>query len=130
MRHIAIGIFLFAASAALAEEEVKGLVLPAVSLASEHRFNGMSLTNRNPALQLSVHYWRADGYYAGIWTTNVDFLDSNNTSIELDSYAGRNFNLGNDVELKLEGMYTAFNDDEPAPTYDFFQAKVGISRIL
>ncbi len=112
-------------------EEVKppkwGVLLPAISLASDYRFNGMSLSNREPVIQGSLHLWRPDGYYAGIWVSEVDFLDGE-TSIELDSYVGRNFSHGK-YETKVELMYSAFDDHGiPGPTYDFFQLKTGVKR--
>lgn len=102
-------------------------VFPAVTIASEHRFNGMSLSDGDPALQVSLHLWRSDDYYAGVWMTNVDFRDSANTSIEVDTYVGRNFEVSG-TDLKLEGMYSAFNDHEPGAKYDFFQVKFEASR--
>lgn len=127
---ILLAIWLAAPCAAEQEAVPKwGVLLPAISLTSDVRFNGMSLNNREPALQGSLHLWRPDGYYAGIWISQVDFLDGE-TSFELDSYAGRNFTREN-YETKIELMYSSFNDDDvPGPTYDFLQLKLGITRTL
>ncbi len=104
-----------------------GRLLPAVSLTSDHRFNGMSLTDRQPALQASLHLWRPDGYYAGLWLSQVDFRDGE-TTMEVDSYVGRNFRHGA-LESKVELMYIAFDDgDVHGPTYDFLQLKGGFRR--
>lgn len=104
-----------------------GVLLPAISLSSDYRFNGMSLNNRDPVVQGSLYLWRPDGYYAGVWVSEVDFLDGE-TTFELDSYIGRNFFHGN-YEAKIELMYSAFNDDDiSGPTYDFFQLKTGVKR--
>lgn len=107
----------------------QGRLLPALTIASEHRFNGMSLTDRNPALQLSLHVWRPDDYYAGIWMSNVDFRDGNDTSIEVDAYLGKNFDVAG-YNVAIEGMYSAFDDQEPGPKYDFFQLKLEASKDL
>lgn len=118
---------------ALASEEAveppkNGLLLPAISLSSDYRFDGMSLSNRDPALQLSLHWWRPDNFYAGIWASQVDFLDAAGTDIEVDSYAGKNFYQGK-YTWNVELMYTAFNDDDArGPTYDFLQLKAGGER--
>lgn len=112
-----------------AEDEVQSALFSAVTIASEHRFNGLSLTDRNPALQLSLHWWRSDGRYAGIWMTNVDYLDAHNTTLEVDTYLGRNFEAGV-YRLKAEAMYSWYNDHEAGPRYDFFQAKLEASRRL
>ncbi|MEM1231764.1 MAG: TorF family putative porin [Pseudomonadota bacterium] len=120
-------ICLSTADAAADDAPRWGVLLPAISLTSDHRFNGMSLSNRRPALQGSLHLWRPDGYYAGLWLSQVDFLDGH-TTLELDSYLGRNWTRGQ-YETKFELMYTAFNDEEaPGPTYDFLQLKFGVKR--
>jgi uncharacterized protein (TIGR02001 family) len=104
-----------------------GVLLPAISVTSDVRFNGMSLSNREPAIQGSLHWWRPDNFYAGIWLSQVDFQDAGGTSIEFDTYAGRNFYSG-DTEFKVEVLYSAFNDNGPGPTYDFLQFKLGTKR--
>lgn len=113
------------ASAEAAKPSRWGILLPAISLTSDYRFNGMSLNDRNPALQGSLHLWRQDGYFAGLWISEVDFLDGE-TSLELDSYFGRTFKRDS-YETKVELMYSAFNDDDVnGPTYDFLQLTIGV----
>ncbi|MCB1692155.1 MAG: TorF family putative porin [Pseudomonadales bacterium] len=122
-----IALLFFLSPVAVAEPAVQSALLPAVTIASEHRFNGLSLTDRNPALQLSLHYWRSDGWYAGVWMTNVNFLDAHNTTLEVDTYVGSEVRAGS-WRVKIQGLYSAFDDHEPGPAYDFFQAKVEGSR--
>ena len=108
-------------------EFIQGRLFPAVTIASEHRFNGMSLTDRNPALQVSIHWWRPDNWFAGVWMTNVVFLDQNGTNYEFDTYVGRQFRSG-EIEWVVQGLYSSFDDNEVGPSYDFFQASVEASR--
>ena len=104
-----------------------GVLLPALSVASDYRFNGMSLSDRKPVAQVSLHLWRPDGHYAGLWISEVDFLDGE-TTLEIDSYIGRDIKHGK-FNSKFELMYSAFNDDQvPGPTYDFIQIKTGTTR--
>lgn len=124
----------FGASTETDDETTKpprhGLLLPAISLVSDYRFDGMSLSNRDPVAQLSLHWWRPDNFYAGIWASQVNFLDGAGTDIEIDSYIGKNFYHGK-FASKLELMYTAFNDDDArGPTYDFLQLKAGSERTI
>ena len=116
---------------ALADEDqfqvMSGKLFPAISLASQYKYQGMSQSDNNPTLQLSLHWWRPDDFYAGIWMSNVDYLDQNKTRIELDSYIGRQFKIG-DFSAKIELMHTAFNDDEIGPSYDFTQIKFEAER--
>lgn len=130
-RYFALFTALIIASSASAEEvptSKHGFLLPAISIASDYRFNGISLSNREPVLQGSLHWWRPDNYYAGIWLSKVDFQDIGGTSIEIDSYIGRDFYHGR-YQHKVEVLYSSFNDDEAqGPTYDFFQFKLGTKR--
>jgi len=115
---------------ALAEEDWVskwGTLLPAISYTSDYRFNGMSLSDRGAAVQGSLYLWRPDGYYAGIWLSEVDFQDGQ-TTFEIDTYVGRNTRYGK-YETSIQLMYSAFNDDDVSgPTYDFFQLKAGVKR--
>ena len=107
--------------------KVKSAVFSSISLATDYRFNGVSLNNRNPARQVSLHLWRSDNYFAGVWASDVDFRDGD-TSLEVDIYAGRTF-YRDAWTFKPEVMYTSFNDENvPGPTYDFWQAKFSVSR--
>ncbi|MGH8185384.1 MAG: TorF family putative porin, partial [Steroidobacteraceae bacterium] len=69
-------------------------------------------------------------FYAGLWAAGVEFDDPDNTSVEGDLYAGRNFDLGS-TRVSLEALYTFFPDTStPGPTYDFLQLKVRVARSL
>jgi uncharacterized protein (TIGR02001 family) len=100
-----------------------------ITLTSDYRYQGVSNSDGHAAVQGNIHWWRPDGFYAGVFVTQVDFNDFG-TSYEIDTYAGKNVRLeGGRTELKVEGMYTAFpNNRTPGPTYDFFQGKVAAHR--
>jgi uncharacterized protein (TIGR02001 family) len=102
-----------------------GGLFSAVSLASDYRYQGVSESLGRPVVQGYVHWWRPDGFYAGVFATKVDFGYAGAPTYEIDSYAGKNFSLqGGRTELKLESMYTSFPDNRtPGPTFDFVQAK-------
>ncbi len=119
---------LVAASAGPAEAETKGGLFSQINITSDNRYQGNSNSDGHAAVYANVHYWRPDGWYAGLSAYQVDFNDPGKTSYELDFYAGRNLDFDHHkTELNLEGMYTAFPDNGTfGPTYDFFQAKLGI----
>jgi len=98
-------------------------------LTSDYRFSGVSASDRDPAIQGYAHLAAHNGWFVGIWSSSVDFNDLNNTSVEWDTYAGRELALGN-TTINLQAMYSAFDDDEPGPTYDFLQAKVRVVQPL
>ena len=71
-----------------------GKFYPSVSYTSDYRYNGVSYSGREPTPQASLHWIGARGWYAGVWTSGVDFDDPGNTSVEGDLYAGRSFDFG------------------------------------
>ena len=108
-----------------------GGLFSAITLASDYRYQGVSESRSRPVVQGYVHWYRPDGFYAGVFATQVDYGYSGAPSYEIDSYAGKNFSLrGGRTELKLEGMYTSFPDNRtPGPTFDFIQAKVQAKHV-
>jgi uncharacterized protein (TIGR02001 family) len=53
---------------------------------TDYLFNGVSQTGRQPAIQGSLDWAGANGFYAGTWASNVDFGDD--TEAEVDLYTG------------------------------------------
>jgi uncharacterized protein (TIGR02001 family) len=101
---------------------------PSVSITSDYRYNGVSYSGREPAPQASLHWIGPNGWYAGAWTSGVDFDDPGNTSIEGDVYAGRAVDFDR-TRLAGEVLYTFFPDKTfRGPTYDFMQLKVRGTR--
>lgn len=56
------------------------------ALVSDYLFNGITQTQKDPALQLGIDWNNDAGVYAGAWGSNVDFGDDTDT--EIDVYAG------------------------------------------
>jgi uncharacterized protein (TIGR02001 family) len=108
-----------------------GGLFSAITLASDYRYQGVSESRGHAVVQGYVHWYRPDGFYAGVFATQVDYGYPGAPSYEIDSYAGKNFSLQNGrTELKLEGMYTSYPDNRtPGPTLDFFQAKVQAKHV-
>lgn len=65
---------------------------PAVAVAynaaivSDYRFRGLSLTNRQPAVQAGIDLAFRNGFYLGTWTSNVASTGGGN--VEVDLYGG------------------------------------------
>src|SRR5262245_39497171 len=78
--------------AAAARASDGGGIYSAVTLTSDYRYQGVSNSDQHQALQANVHYFRPDGWYAGIFATTVDFNDGG-TSYEIDYYGGRTLKL-------------------------------------
>lgn len=62
-----------------------------ISLVSDYVFRGISQTDQRPALQGGFDYAHNSGFYAGLWASNVSWLQdlgAENSSLEIDVYAG------------------------------------------
>src|SRR5690242_10077985 len=69
----------------------RGGLFSFVGVTSDYRYQGVSNSDGEPALQANIHWWRPDGLYLGLFATQVDFNDPGDTSYELDLYGGKNF---------------------------------------
>ncbi|WP_217475275.1 TorF family putative porin [Stutzerimonas stutzeri] len=93
---------LLCASAASAVEINDDLFLEAkVGLYSDYRTRGVSQTQNDPALQGSATLIHSSGWYAGAWSSNVDFGDGIDTRQEIDLYAGYFWQISDDASLDL-----------------------------
>ena len=63
-----------------------------LSLVSEYRYRGISQTDFRPAVQGGFDYAHSNGFYAGVWGSNISWLAdagaASGSSVELDLYAG------------------------------------------
>lgn len=68
--------------AGIAQADVTGTA----TIASDYDFRGVTQTDGNPALQLSIDFATESGWYVGGWGSNIDWLST--ASQELDLYTG------------------------------------------
>lgn len=117
---------------AVAEAQDNGALFSAVTLTSDYRFQGVSSSGGEPAIQGYVHWWRPDGWYLGAFASSTHFRGAVGANYEVDVYAGRNIDLdGGDTRLTAEVMYSAFPDNRtPGPTFDFVQIKGAVQQTL
>jgi uncharacterized protein (TIGR02001 family) len=57
-----------------------------LAIVSDYRFRGLSLTNRDPAVQGGVDIAFSSGVFAGAWASNI--ADYGGSKVEVDVYAG------------------------------------------
>lgn len=107
----------------------RGGVYSAVTLTSDYRYQGVSSTNQNPAVQGVIHHFRPDGWYAGFFVSQVDYGYTQGPDYELDVYGGKTLKLDRKTDLKLQALASIFPDNKtPGPTFDFVQGGVSIIR--
>jgi uncharacterized protein (TIGR02001 family) len=89
-------------SAAAVHADVTGTV----TLTSDYDFRGFTQTKQDPAIQGSVDYTHASGFYAGAWGSNVNFGNCCDENVELDVYAG--WRGGSTVAWDLGAIYYTY----------------------
>ena len=73
-----------------------------VSLTTDYLFRGMSQTGGKPALQGGFDYANPNGFYAGIWGSNISWISDfsagavSSASVELDTYFGYSSSFATD----------------------------------
>jgi uncharacterized protein (TIGR02001 family) len=70
-----------------------------IGLFSQYIFRGYTQTHNDPALQGGMDIEHSSGFYAGIWGSNISWLDDtdaydNGGSLEIDLYAGYASEIG------------------------------------
>ena len=80
-----------------------------IALSTDYVFRGFSQTDENPAISGGFDYAFDSGFYLGTWASNVDF--GNDTSIEIDLYAGYAFDLTDSVSLDLSAVQFIYPDE-------------------
>lgn len=93
-----------------------------VNLTSDYTFNGVSQTNDNPALQVSLDYGNDSGFYVGSWASTVDFGSGEDTNVEWDFYVGQFLQLTESVSLDFGLAYYTYHGDSASDTYYYPEA--------
>jgi len=77
---------------------------------NDYRFRGISQTAGDAAVQASIDADFGNGFYAGVWGSNVDFGDDAN--LEIDYYVGYAGDLSEEVNYSVTAYYFQY------PGYD------------
>jgi uncharacterized protein (TIGR02001 family) len=101
-------------SAAAAHAEITGTV----TAVSDYDFRGFTQTSKNPAIQGSIDYSHASGFYVGAWGSNIDFGDDfyDGANVEIDLYTG--FRGGDAVTYDVGLVYYTYPGAETRPDGD------------
>jgi len=95
-----------------------------VSLVSDYRYRGISLTGNDPALQGTVNYDDPTGFYAGSFFSNVRFAFTSGRDLQALSFAGYVWQLPSGVTGDVGVDYSFFTGTHG---YDYPEAYVGFS---
>ena len=96
-----------------------------VTLTSNYLFNGITLTEDDPALQPSLDWVSDSGWYLGTWGSNVSFAE--NTDREVDFYTGYYTDLGNNWAMDLGIAHYTYYGSSDSSAFDYPEAYIKVS---
>ena len=105
--------------------DARAQVSGSVALVSDYRFRGVSLSDRDPAVQVSLAYDRSNGWYAGAFASSLRFGRASQTRAQLVSYAGYAWRLRGGLNAEVGVDYSAFFGG--ASGYDYPELYVGLT---
>lgn len=105
-----------------------------IGLTSNYVFRGIAQTSTQPAIQGGMDYAHASGFYAGVWGSNVNWIQdsvvaSGSVTMELDTYAGYKSSFATDfgydvgyIRYNYLGNYTTTSPYVAADTAEVYAA--------
>lgn len=105
-------------------------VTGSLTLASQYRFRGISLSDEEIALQGTVNLNHKSGFYAGVWGSNLDgFGELGGSNLELDLYVGYKRQVAPGVTIDAGLLYYAYPGSSGGD-FEFFEpyANVSVTR--
>jgi uncharacterized protein (TIGR02001 family) len=109
--------------ATIAEAQFSG----SVSLVSDYRFRGVSLSDGDPAAQVDVSYDGAAGWYAGAFASSVKLVAYPEINRVVLPYAGYAYRLEPDLSVDTGLSYA---DLGSGSEFDYAEAHVGMTTRL
>jgi uncharacterized protein (TIGR02001 family) len=115
------------AQEAPAEETPALKVSGGVTLASQYRFRGISLSDEHAALQGTINLNHKSGFYAGVWGSNIDgWGELGGSNLELDIYGGWKGEVTKGVTLDVGLLYYAYPGSKGGD-FEFFEPYAKVS---
>jgi uncharacterized protein (TIGR02001 family) len=98
-----------------------------VTLASQYRFRGISLSDEKAALQGTINLNHKSGFYAGVWGSNINgWGELGGSNLELDIYGGWKGEVAKGVTLDAGLLYYAYPGSKGGD-FEFFEPYAKIS---
>jgi uncharacterized protein (TIGR02001 family) len=120
----------FAQSADTRPERQPLAVSGGVTIVSQYRFRGISLSDENPAIQGTINLNHESGFYAGAWASSTDgFGELGGSNVELDLFGGYRREVASGVTLDAGLLYYAY----PGSTggdFEFFEPYANASGAI
>lgn len=98
-----------------------------VTLASQYRFRGISLSDEKVALQGTINLNHRSGFYVGTWSSMLDgFGELGGSNLEVDLYGGWRHSVGHGVTVDAGLLYYAYPGSKGGP-FEFFEPYANVS---
>lgn len=79
-----------------------------VTVVSDYRYRGVSLSDGRPAAQLSVAYDHTSGWYAGAFASTVQRVAQSSGTLQVLSYIGYAHRMSSELTWDLGASYSAY----------------------
>ncbi|MBK8068311.1 MAG: hypothetical protein IPK27_11985 [Rhodanobacteraceae bacterium] len=112
-----------------AEEEESGPFSFNIGVVSDYAFRGVSQTNEGPAFQGGIDYAHDSGFYAGVWASNVDFVDGDGANAEIDFIVGWSTEFTDTIAFDVSLLRYAYHD-QSAYEYNELIFNLGVGDYL
>lgn len=124
-----------AASPALAQEEEEAAspvtVTGNVTLVSDYRFRGVSLSGGDPAIQGAVTATHDSGFYVGVWASSIDDFGTDfYGDVEVDVFGGWSGYVSEGIGLDVGLLYYAYPSNASGVDAEFFEPYATVTGTL
>lgn len=101
-----------------------------VTVASQYRFRGVSLSNEEIALQGTINLNHQSGFYTGLYGYSLDgFGELGGSNLELDLYAGYRREVAQGVTVDVGLLYYAYPGSRGGD-FEFFEPYANVSGAI
>src|SRR5215471_7893381 len=95
-----------------------------VTVVSDYRYRGVSLSDNDPAAQLGVAYDDARGWYAGAFVSTVKSSTYGTSGVQAITFAGYAWRMPSGLSLEAGADYSVVT---ASPRYDYPEVYVGFA---
>lgn len=97
------------------------------TLASDYMADGVSASDNRPALQAGLDYEHDSGFYAGVWTSNIDSDDQDTPNLELDYSVGYKHKFADALEGDIGITHYSYYHTHDNDTFDYQEWYAGLT---
>jgi len=98
-----------------------------VSLVSDYRFRGLSLSDKDPAIQGGFDA-SMSGFYVGTWASSIEPVGNSET--EIDLYGGYGGDITDGLSYDVGFLYYAYPEGNGSDYYEFYGSLSGTVSLL